>query len=212
MTQRYDNFTDAAFAFAVTLLVIGGTGAPSNFGQLVRALGDIPAFAIGFSIIVLFWLGHVRWRRLRGEGDIRSIWLTLLLVFLVLIYVQPLRAMAAAAGIFFTGQGSGFRGDLAGMFAVYGTGFVAMSFTMAALFSEALRDPDLDRAGRASALGERAVWLILAVTGLISILISTTPYGVWAAMVYATLPISIGLFSARHDWTGERTTATPVVE
>lgn len=204
MTQRYDNFTDAAFAFAVTLLVIGGTGAPANFGQLVRALGEIPAFAIGFGIIVLFWLGHVRWRRLRGEGDKRSIWLTLLLVFLVLIYVQPLRAMASAAGVFFTGQGSGFRGDLAGMFAVYGTGFVAMSLTMAGLFSEALRNPGLAAAGRAEARGERVIWSILALTGFASILISTTRYGQWAAMLYATLPISIGLYSARHDWTGER--------
>lgn len=209
MVQRYDNFTDAAFAFAVTLLVIGGTGAPASYGLLVRALSEIPAFAIGFTIIVLFWLGHVRWRRLRGEGDKLSIWLTMLLVFLVLIYVQPLRAMAAAAGIFLTGQGSGFRGELSGMFAVYGTGFIAMSVTMAALFSEALRNRELGPAGRAEARGERGIWLILAATGLVSILISQTRYGQWAAMFYSTLPISIGLFTIRHDWTGERGRAEP---
>ena len=122
---RLDSFTDAAFAFAVSLLVIGGAGAPADFRTLVRALGDIPAFAFGFAIVVLFWFAHVRWRRLRGEGDWRSLCLTLLLVFLVLIYIQPLRAMAAATAIFFTGQGGGFRGNLADLFAVYGTGFVA---------------------------------------------------------------------------------------
>ena len=204
MTGRLDNFTDAAFAFAVSLLVIGGAGAPSEFDALVGALGDIPAFAFGFAVVVMFWLGHVRWRQLRGEGDMPSILLTLLLVFLTLIYIQPLRGMAAATGLWFTGQGGGFEGSLAGLFAVYGTGFVAMSLTMAALFREALRNPRLDLEGRAGARGEAIIWLILAATGILSILLSTTRYGVWAAMVYPTLPITIGLFSWRYDWTGQR--------
>ena len=141
MSSRLDNFTDAAFAFAVTLLVIGGAGAPQSFDQLVGALGDIPAFAFGFAVVALFWTSHLRWRQLRGQDDALSMLLTLLLVFLTLIYVQPLRGMAAATGKWFTGQGGGFGGSLSGLFAVYGTGFVAMSLTMAALFSDALRNP-----------------------------------------------------------------------
>ena len=191
---RIDNFTDAAFAFAVSLLVIGGAGAPADINTLTRALGDIPAFAFGFAIVVLFWFAHVRWRRLRGEGDWRSLFLTLLLVFLVLIYIQPLRAMAAATSIFFTGQGGGFRGNVADLFAVYGTGFVLMSATLAALFADALRNPALTAAERARARGEVGVWLIHSATGLVSILVSLTRFGPFAALVYSTLPISIGLF------------------
>lgn len=199
---RLDNFTDAAFAFAVSLLVIGGAGAPADFNALVRALGDIPAFAFGFAVVVLFWYAHVRWRRLRGEGDWRSLCLTLLLVFLVLIYIQPLRAMAAATAIFFTGQGGGFRGNVASLFAVYGTGFVLMSLTIAALFAEARRSGGLDRAGSAQATGEVVIWLILAATGAASILLSLTRFGPFAAFAYSTLPLTIGLFSRRYDWTG----------
>ncbi len=199
---RLDNFTDAAFAFAVSLLVIGGAGAPSDFNALVRALGDIPAFAFGFAIVVLFWYAHVRWRRLRGEGDWRSLCLTLLLVFLVLIYIQPLRAMAAATSVYFTGQGGGFRGNLSGLFAVYGTGFVLMSLTLAGLFAEACRNGGLDRAARAQAKGEIGIWLILAGTGIASILLSLTRFGGIAAFAYSTLPLTIGLFSMRYDWTG----------
>jgi uncharacterized membrane protein len=202
MTSRLDNFTDAAFAFAVTLLVIGGAGAPATFTQLVGALGDIPAFAFGFAVVVMFWIAHLRWRRLRGEGDGVSTLLTLLLIFLTLIYIQPLRGMAAATGIWFTGQGGGFGGSLSGLFAVYGTGFVAMSLTMSALFTDALRNPALDAEERAGARGERVIWLILTVTGLASILVSLTPWGKWAAMLYTTLPVSIGLFTWRYDWTG----------
>jgi hypothetical protein len=188
----------------LTLLVIGGAGAPQDFDQLVNALGDIPAFAFGFAVVLCFWLGHVRWRRLRGDGDGLSMLLTLLLIFLVLIYIQPLRGMAAATGRWFTGQGEGFGGSLTGLFAVYGTGFVAMSFTMIALFSEALRNPELDTQGRRTAKGERVIWLILGSTGIVSILVSMTRYGAAAGMVYTTLPLTIGLFTSRYDWTGER--------
>ena len=202
MTGRLDNFTDAAFAFAVTLLVIGGAGAPQDFAQLSNALRDIPAFAFGFAVVVLFWIGHLRWRRLRGDGDSLSTLLTLLLIFLMLLYIQPLRGMAVATGKWFTGQGRDFGGSLPGLFAVYGTGFVAMALTMAALFTDALRNPALTREDRANAKGERAIWLILAGTGIFSILVSLTPWGVWAAMLYMTLPITIGLFTWRYDWTG----------
>ena len=202
MTGRIDNFTDAAFAFAVTLLVIGGAGAPSTFQQLADALGDIPAFAFGFAVVAMFWTSHLRWRQLRGDGDARSLLLTLLLIFLTLIYIQPLRGMAAATGKWFTGQGEGFGGSLAGLFAVYGTGFVAMALTMAALFSDALRNPALDAEQRAGAAGERIIWLILGLTGIASILVTLTDYGKWAAMLYVTLPVTIGLFTWRHDWTG----------
>ena len=203
-TARIDNFTDAAFAFAVSLMVIGGAGAPQTFATLVQSLGDIPAFAFGFAVMAMFWLGHVRWRRLRGDGDMMSTFLTLVLIFLTLIYVQPLRAMASATGLFFTGQGRMFGGSLPGLFAVYGTGFVAMSLTMVALYWESLRSQDMRREQRGEARGELGIWLILAATGLASILVSLTRFGVWAAMLYATLPITIGIFSRRHDWEGKR--------
>lgn len=203
-TGRLDNFTDAAFAFAVSLLVIGGAGAPGSFDELVGALGDIPAFAFGFAVVVMFWMAHVRWRRLRGDGGARSILLTLLLVFLMLIYIQPLRAMAAATGLWFTGQGGGFGGSLAGLFAVYGTGFLAMSLTMVALFADAATNPDLDPEERAGARGERTIWMILAATGIASILVTMTPWGQWAAMLYTSLPLTIGWFTWRFDWTGEK--------
>lgn len=204
MTERIDNFTDAAFAFAVSLLVIGGARAPENFDALLLSLGDIPAFAFGFAVMAMFWLGHVRWRRLRGDGDWLSILLTLILVFLTLVYVQPLRAMSAATGLWFTGQGQMFGGSIPGLFAVYGTGFVAMSLTMVALYAESLRGAAPTPGRLAEARGERGIWLILAITGLASILVSLTRYGQWAAMLYATLPLTIPFFVWRHNWAAGR--------
>jgi uncharacterized membrane protein len=201
MGGRLDNFTDAAFAFAVTLLIIGGGSSIGDSNTLLIALGDLPSFAFGFAIIAMFWIAHVRWRAMRGEGDWVGVALTMLLVFLILIYVQPLRSMAAATNQWFTGQGDGFGGSISTLFIIYGTGFVAMSLTTAALFADTLRG-DLTPRERAYARGDRTIWLIHAMTGLVSIAVGLTRFGAFAALVYATLPLTIGLVVWKHDWEG----------
>ena len=205
VTARLDAFTDAAFAFAVTLLVIGGSDASLSYAGLVAAVADVPTFAIGFAIIVLFWFGHVRWRSYRGDGDWLSALLTLLLIFLVLIYIQPLRAMARSLSSFLGGSGRPFVGDLGDLFMIYGAGFVAMSLATAGLFAEALRDRELDREKRAAARGETWIWLIMAGTGLASVALAafevTERLAPWT---YATLGVTTVLFSLRYEWSGRR--------
>ncbi|WP_162888061.1 TMEM175 family protein [Sphingomonas mesophila] len=203
-SARLDNFTDAAFAFAVSLLIIGGGGTPDSTQSLFLALGDLPAFAFGFAILVMFWISHVRWRAIRGDGDTLSVGLTLLLVFLILVYVQPLRSMAAATSHWFTGQGGGFSGEVAPLFTIYGLGFTAMSLVTAALFADALRNRALSEQQRMAVRGDRNIWLIHTVTGLVSVLVSLSRFGELAAVVYASLPVTIGLYSWRYDWSGER--------
>src|SRR5688572_19042396 len=116
MTGRLDNFTDAAFAFALTLLVIGGSAAPTSYAMLAQAVAEMPAFAIGFATLAMFWISHVRWRAFRGDGDGLSVLLTIVLVFLVLVYVQPLRAMARSFSTFLGGSATPFDGDIGDLF------------------------------------------------------------------------------------------------
>lgn len=201
MTGRLDNFTDAAFAFAVTLLVIGGTEAPASYAMLADAVAEVPTFAIGFAIIAMFWFAHVRWRTYRGEGDWLSALLSVLLVFLVLIYVQPLRAMARSFASFLGGGGAPFEGDLGDLFLVYGAGFVAMAAVTVALFLEARRNPHLTPEFRVAARGEAIIWSILVATGLVSILLASfESTETLAPLAYATLPVTIGLFVWRFQW------------
>jgi len=208
--ERLDGFTDAAFAFAVTLLVIGGAEAPSTYAALAAAVAEVPTFAIGFAIVAMFWFAHVRWRTYRGDGDWLSALLSALLVFLVLIYVQPLRAMARSFATFLGGGGTPFEGDLGDLFLVYGTGFVAMAATTAALFLEAGRNPRLDAGRRVAVRGETLIWLILVATGLVSILLAAfAATETLAPLAYATLPASIGLFVWRYDWNGGTQSRAP---
>lgn len=62
-TTRMDTFDDAAFAFAVTMLVISIGNVPDNYKELIEALKGTPAFAMSFAAIIIFWLGHRRWSR-----------------------------------------------------------------------------------------------------------------------------------------------------
>lgn len=203
-SARLDSFTDAAFAFAVTMLIVGGGGSGIESGdeELIRLVRKIPAFAIGYAIIGMFWYGHVRWRRFRGNGDWRSVLLTFLLIFVVLIYVFPLAAMANDLSSYMTGMPNPQRPSLATLFSVYGVGFVAMSAAMSALFWDAAGAPDTAEDQRRAIRGEAIIYLILAATGLVSVMLALM--GGSAAMAapwaYASLPVSIGLFVARWRW------------
>jgi uncharacterized membrane protein len=201
MTSRLDAFSDAAFAFAVTLMVVGTGGAAPSFADLVTVARGAPSFVIGFAIIAMFWLAHVRWRQLRGEGDWRGVVLTLALVFTVLLYVHPLRAMAASFAGFLGGAPDSYGGRIADMFALYGVGFVAMSGIVMLLFFD-VRRADVGGQSRREATGQAVIWSIAAVTGLIAVLLTRIPaISVWAPFAYATLPFSIGIFAVRYRWT-----------
>ena len=80
---RLEAFVDAAFAFAVTLLVISGTDLPADVPALLAAMKQVPAFACSFGLIAMFWYVHNTWSRRYGLDDGMTILLSLALVFLV---------------------------------------------------------------------------------------------------------------------------------
>ena len=100
---RVDAFVDAAFAFAVTLLVISIGHLPTSVEDLVQALRGVPAFAASFYVIARFWLAHRSWSRHYGIEDAYGVRLSLALVFLLLVYVYPLRMVAELTLASFSG-------------------------------------------------------------------------------------------------------------
>ena len=198
--ERLDNFTDAAFAFALSWLLIGQDGAPTSIAELQAGLANLPAFAIGFGIIAMFWVAHLRWRRLRGAGGTLSKVLTLALVFLVLVYIRPLQGMALSLSTYLGGSGTRFIGGLGELFLIYGAGFAAMSATMMGLFFEARRDDAVSPAARREALGEGLIWGMCVATALLSVALAAGGAGFWSPWVYATLPITVPILAWRFPW------------
>ncbi|MEZ5082892.1 MAG: TMEM175 family protein [Bacteroidales bacterium] len=131
-TTRLETFFDAAFAFSITMLVISVGTIPENYSELILAIKKVPAFAASFAGITWFWMGHRKWSRWFGLEDNMSIFLTLILIFFMLIYIYPLRLIFSAMFSWFT---SGWlpseftlaqQFELTDLFVFYGLGFFIM--------------------------------------------------------------------------------------
>ena len=142
---RMEAFVDAAFAFALTMLVISVGSIPDTMPKLLEALKGTPAFAASFALVASFWYEHMTWSRRYGLDDPRSIKLSLLLVFLVMVYIYPLKALFATFFGWIT-QGwlpSGFGihsvHDLRMMFVIYGILVGTIGAVFALLYLQAWR-------------------------------------------------------------------------
>ena len=91
---RIEVFVDAAFAFAVTMLVISFDAIPRTYPEMVIAIKTIPAFVAAVAQLVWIWQAHNLWSERYGLNDGRTIWLSARLLVVVLIYIYPMRIMA----------------------------------------------------------------------------------------------------------------------
>lgn len=210
---RTETFTDAAFAFALTLLVVS-LDVPGSYEELIAALKGIPAFALSGSLLMIFWAGHHTWSRRYGLEDMPSIFLSCLLVFTVLVYVYPLRFMFSAM--------MSWIGHLVGlplfqepirmqlhqlnkMSVAYGCGFVAMCTSLVLLNRHAWKRRDdlrLNSVERWHTKAEIGAWLIVGSSGLLSILLALTTPPNWIGLpgwAYALLAVVMPLYSRQVE-------------
>ncbi len=142
---RLESFVDASFAFAVTLIVISVGHVPNSIDDMLMAMRGVPTFAVCFLLISRLWLGHRFFSRHFDIEDHKSVVLSLTLVFVVLVYVYPLRLMFS---LMFAGLSDGWLAetdvrfgtvtDLRGAYLVFGIGLASISLIFIALFRHAL--------------------------------------------------------------------------
>src|SRR4051812_7991550 len=88
--KRIETFSDAVFAFAVTLLIVS-LEVPKTFEELMITMRGFFAFAISFTLLVLIWYEQHTFFRRYGLEDVRTVVLNSVLMFVVLFYVYPLK-------------------------------------------------------------------------------------------------------------------------
>lgn len=209
---RLDVFVDAAFAFAITMLVISIDSVPESYDELITALKGTPAFLASFAGIMSFWIGQKSWSKRYGdEDDPVCVLLSLILVFLVMVFVYPLKVVSSAM---FAWMSNGWLPanfeledplQLLGIFQLYGIGFFALAGTLAALYWRSSRRADalgFSAYQKAHARMEAGVWLAMALTGVASALwaaLLPPQWAIWAGFVY--LSIFFSTFAVSH-WLG----------
>ncbi|MBA3298372.1 MAG: DUF1211 domain-containing protein [Acidobacteria bacterium] len=142
--SRLEEFSDAVFGFALTLLVLSTT-VPRSYDQLVDLLKGLPAFACCFALLVWIWHEHAALFERYPLTDGLTTVLNSVLLFVVLVYVYPLKFMFES----FMGQfGLGPRTDpitpmrfheLANASILYGLGFFVLTGLFALLYMNAYR-------------------------------------------------------------------------
>ena len=193
----------------LTLLVISFDEIPEDFAAMVEAIKRIPAFAVSFWLLMMFWLQHRAWSRRYGLENARSLLLSLSLIFTVLVYVFPLRTVIASMFAQLTGGrlpadfSVNSWDELRGLFLFYSTGFIAMCGIMWLLVREALAAADdllLCEEERVRTRRDRNVWALCVAIGFASILIASFAPDPWvpaAGYVFWIIAVALPLLGMR---------------
>ena len=141
---RLETFIDAAFAFAVTMMVIAAERVPDDITELLAAFKHVPAFVGSVVVLGIFWRGHWVWSRRYGLEDGVSIFISWALLVTILIYIYPLKAIFGSMFHLLSdgrlGQPLGVRtaAQFRTIFAIYAIGFTAIAVEIAAALSARL--------------------------------------------------------------------------
>ena len=138
---RMEAFCDVVFGFALTLLVVS-LEVPRNYDQLMAAVRGFVPFAACFAQFILIWRAHYRFSRRYGLEDPYTVLLNVLLLFLVLFYVYPLKFVFAL--IFQQITGGAIAGEIglheaSVIMRIYATGFVAVFVLFALMYVHAYK-------------------------------------------------------------------------
>ena len=218
---RLETFVDSAFAFALTLLVISFDEIPENFDALVQSLLAVPAFLATFVLLMTFWFTHRHWSARYGVSTLPAALLSMALVFVILVYVYPLRGLMSATlhslsnGLFPTRFHIESLDEARGLFIVYGIGFLVSNLCLASLFLYSARWQTArtfsDRE-RMNAMGDAYAWLIVGAMGAVSAMIATFANDntmKFAGWSYASLAVIMPLYGIAYDRHIERRLASP---
>jgi uncharacterized membrane protein len=136
---RLEGFSDAVFAFALTLLVVS-LEVPKTFHELIEAMRGFVGFGACFSLLAIVWFNHYRYFRRYGLQNPWAVFLNCMLLFFVLFYVYPLKFLFS---ITLNGTGDVHGYEARSLMVIYGLGYSAVFLVFALLYIHAWRKRDL---------------------------------------------------------------------
>ncbi|MFZ6745795.1 TMEM175 family protein [Undibacterium sp. JH2W] len=193
--HRLDGFSDAVFAFAVTLLVVS-LEVPKSAHELFHLMHGFLAFGVAFTLLMILWYQHGKFFKRFPITDLWMITLNMSLLFVILLYVYPLKFLFASLfdSLIWRSAGDSFNtvSEVRTLMTIYGAGIVAVNFVFYLMHKHAwrLRErfamslPQLTEL-RADTAGNL---INMAVAGLsVLIVLVTNDRGAWAGCIYFLL-------------------------
>lgn len=142
--SRVEGFTDAVFAFAVTLLVVA-LEVPHTFEGLMDVVRGFPAFVLCFAMLMGFWNAHYRFHRRYGLEGVFTRVMTMAILVLVLFSVYPLKYLFTLLTVQIFGLDLHNAPHLHGrdqvrtLYLIYGLGLAGVWTLYAFMYGHALR-------------------------------------------------------------------------
>jgi uncharacterized membrane protein len=203
--SRVEGFTDAVFAFAVTLLVVA-LEVPHTFNGLLDVVRGFPAFVICFAALMTFWNAHYTYHRRYGLDDAFSRVFTMAILVLVLFFVYPLKFLFTMLTVQLFGFEMHDAPHLDGgyqvkwLYLIYGAGFAGVWGLYAVLYARVWRkrgELGLDATETLHTRATLCEMLIHVAVCLLSILLAMTIDSDWLpGVTYALL----GPLQALNGW------------
>jgi Endosomal/lysosomal potassium channel TMEM175 len=214
---RLETFIDAAFAFAISMLVIAGSQVPDDIDALLGAFRNVPTFICSIAVLGIYWRGHWLWSRRYGLEDGVSILISWVLIVTILIFIYPLKAIFGAMWHYVSdgkvGQAFSLHTTEAQarwIFAIYALGLIGISAEILLLNLRAwyLREPlRLNEREQLMTWGEVTGWSIPVGVGIVSLVFSfVLPINqiAWCGWIYflMTILLRVHRFMVRRKLRG----------
>ena len=144
---RVEAFSDAVFAFALTLVVIS-LEVPKTFGELLHMMQGFIGFAICFLFLVLIWHDQYIFFRRYGLQDTTTTCYNFVLLFMVIYLVYPLKFLFYALSQGFENnivvQGQTIErfknmNEVCRLMIIYDVGYFIIYSIMALMYKQALK-------------------------------------------------------------------------
>lgn len=139
--SRIEAFSDVVFGFALALLAVSADP-PSSYAELMSRMVGGLSFACCFALLIWIWYEHNSFFRRFGLQDTYTIFLNSMLLFVVLLYVYPLKFMFDSLFERFVPRGDVNAQmelwQLANASAVYAVGFIALFVLFTLLYRHAI--------------------------------------------------------------------------
>jgi uncharacterized membrane protein len=188
---RLEAFCDVIFGFAITLLVVS-LEVPRSYAELMADMRGFLPFAACFAQLVMIWRTHYRFSRRYGLEDPYTMFLNMVLLFLVLFYVYPLKFVftllfAEITGASVPGAFGWHEGSV--LMRVYAAGFASVFLLFALMYAHAYklrRELALNEVEVLETRSDLAENVILTLVGVASFLVALK-YPEWAGWVFAAI-------------------------